>query len=147
DALAAQPVRDLIRAGRQLAERPPRLGSVLLDDPQGVPLTGLDGHAVEPVQRPVERLELRPAEAAVRLLVVLAVVEQEVARGPRLRGRRAHLEPRAGHRPMIAQVWREPRRAGARWAPTDAAGGRSRSCASASSCCCSIAGARVLWRG
>ena len=96
DALLAQPVRDLVRASRQLGERAPAFAAVLLDDPQRESLTALGGEPVEPVERPVELVDRRPAEIAVRGVVVLPVREQEVARRAHPRGRGAGVEQGTG---------------------------------------------------
>jgi hypothetical protein len=96
-AVLAQPVRHLVRAGRQLGERARPLAAVLLDDPQRPAPAALGGQHVEPVQRPVERVYPRPAELAVRTVVVLAGLEQEVACGAQAVGRGPGVERSLGH--------------------------------------------------
>lgn len=77
NALAAQPVRDAVRAQAQLVEGEAALAAVLLDDVQGrLPVAVGDG--VEPVEGPVEPLGARPGEALVRGGVVVRVPQQEV---------------------------------------------------------------------
>jgi hypothetical protein len=57
------------------------LGAVLLDDPQRAAGAAhrVRGHGVDVVERPVERVELGPAEVAVGGVVVVAVREEEAA--------------------------------------------------------------------
>ena len=77
-ALGAQEVGDAVRALGELGERQPLLASVLAHHPQRRPLVALRMH-VEPVERPVELVELRPFKAAIGRLVVVAVRHQEFA--------------------------------------------------------------------
>jgi hypothetical protein len=76
--LRAEPIGDLVGSAGHLRERDPLLGTVLLDDPQRRPVVALRDH-VEPIQRPVERVQPRPLEPLVRLGVVVGVLQQEVA--------------------------------------------------------------------
>ena len=64
DPEPAQPVRDLRRTRRQRAVRQAHVGPVVGDDPQPGPVRVLGGDHVEPVQRPVELVQVRPGELA-----------------------------------------------------------------------------------
>ena len=78
DALAPQVDGDAVRALGQLVVAEADLGPVLLDDVEGGAPVAV-GDDVEPVERPVEAVERRPAEALGGCLPVLAVLQQEVA--------------------------------------------------------------------
>ncbi len=85
DAVAApdperpQMVRDPVRPLGYLGKAQPLLAAALVDDPQREAVIALR-HRVEIVERPVEPVEHRPAEIAVRGLVIGAMGQQEVAR-------------------------------------------------------------------
>jgi hypothetical protein len=86
-----QPVRDLVASRRQLREGERRLGRVVARQPEGGPCV-VPRVCVEPVERPVEAVEHRPAEFADGLVVSLAPGEQQ---RPRLEERlRAHVARR-----------------------------------------------------
>jgi hypothetical protein len=75
-SLGAQPVGHLVGAAGQLRKRPPLLAAVRLDDPQRRPVV-LGADPVEPVQGPVELVELGPAEVAIGRVVVVCVGQKE----------------------------------------------------------------------
>jgi hypothetical protein len=80
-----QPVGHPVGPRGQLGEGQASLGTVLLDDPQRGRVVAL-GDRVEPVQRPVELVQLGPLEARVRRGVVRAVCQQEVSGRPETGG-------------------------------------------------------------
>ncbi len=79
-AEGAQPVGHLVRPGRQLAVGQ-RGRAALGDHPQRLLAGVLGRDHVEPVQRPVELVKLRPGELADGRVVVLAVAQQQVSGG------------------------------------------------------------------
>jgi len=79
-AQPAQPVGHLRRALGHAREAELVLAAVLVDDPQRGCVVAA-GQRVEVIERPVEFIELGPAEIAVGGRVVLAMPEQEIARG------------------------------------------------------------------
>ncbi len=102
DAERAQEVGRAVRAHPHLRERRLEFRTVLVDDPQRRPRIAL-GHAVEIIERPIEALRLRPAEIATGRLAILAMPQQEVARGDEfLGGARlffCHADPPEARRP------------------------------------------------
>jgi hypothetical protein len=78
DALAAQPVGDLVRALRHLRIGHLLFRAVLVHHPQRRPVVALRHH-VEVIQRPVELGQLRRLVIAIRGLVVRAVRLKEIA--------------------------------------------------------------------
>jgi hypothetical protein len=87
DTVGSQPVGHLVRAGGQLGEGPVRLAAVLLDDPEraGAAPFGVGCDGVEVVERPVELVDLGPAEVTICRVVVLAVRHEELAGGVEVR--------------------------------------------------------------
>jgi DNA-binding transcriptional LysR family regulator len=83
DAEGAQPVCRLAGAARHLAERRSALHAGRgFHDPQrrAIAAIGSIAEPIEPVDRPVERDRLRPAEAGVGAGVIFAMVEQKLPR-------------------------------------------------------------------
>src|ERR1035441_5638887 len=76
--LPPEEVRDAVRALPPLGERVFPLAPLFVDDPERRAVVSFRPD-VEVVEGPVELLELGPAEAAVRRLVVIATLLQEVA--------------------------------------------------------------------
>ena len=74
----AQPGRDLRRPRRQAPVADRLVGPVVADHPQRDPVGMLGRDRVEPVEGPVELVQLRPAELGPGRVVVLAVVQQQV---------------------------------------------------------------------
>ena len=94
DTVAAQEIGHLVGALGEFAERQLRLARVAGRHPQRRPVVAA-GVDVEPVERPVEGLELGPAKAGVRPVIVLAVGDEELACLPKCvcRRHRCHLHP------------------------------------------------------
>jgi hypothetical protein len=78
DPVPAQEHRHAIRALGELVVGEAHLGAVLLHDVERAAAVAV-GQDVEPVERPVETVERRPAEALVGGLPVLPVLDEEVA--------------------------------------------------------------------
>ena len=79
DAEAAQRIGDAVRALAQLGEGELGLARILVDQPQRrLPIAAR--HRIEIIERPVEAVELRPAEIAVGGRVILAMAQQKFAR-------------------------------------------------------------------
>jgi hypothetical protein len=80
-------IGDPARPFGEFGERQFGLAPALIDDPQTRTIIALR-HRVKIIERPVERVQDRPAEIAISRLVILAVGKQEI---PRLNeGRRRH---------------------------------------------------------
>ncbi len=80
DADGGEPARDPVRAFGEFRVRPTVGAEVRIDDRDGRPVGMLPGHDIEPLQGEVELREFWPAEALDGTVVVVGVLEQEVAR-------------------------------------------------------------------
>src|SRR5580704_2348020 len=84
EPLRAQEIRDLVGAGRQRRKRKScLLVAAGIDDPQRGAIAAhriMRELRVEPVQRPVERHRLRPAETLYRGIVVGTIFQKKSAR-------------------------------------------------------------------
>ncbi|MNL03853.1 hypothetical protein D3C87_1244010 [compost metagenome] len=76
-AQGTQVIGHLVGARCQLLEAVALFAAVLFDDPQGVGLVAF-GHGIEVIQRPVEFVQLRPAEVTYGGGVVGTVGQQEI---------------------------------------------------------------------
>src|SRR5262249_47759462 len=79
-----------VGAAAQLVEREADIEPALVDDPERGPRVAT-GDDIEPVERPVEIVRTRPAEATARGCIVGAVCEEKVAPVTKLLGR-IHLQ-------------------------------------------------------
>src|SRR5262249_11217181 len=80
DALLAQPVGDTVGSLRHLGEGAAGFAAIFLHNHECRAIVVTRDH-VEPIQRPVEAIELGPAKFAHGGIVVGTVLQQKVARG------------------------------------------------------------------
>ena len=112
-AETAQRIGDLVRPLAQARERELYLSAVVVDEPQRR-LRIVARHDIEIIERPVETIELRPFEIAVGGGVILAMAQQEIARGNK---RRRVARDRVAHNIalMARNSWRDCVMASARY--------------------------------
>src|SRR5581483_9308889 len=79
DPMSPKESRHLVRASRHFGETQLNFGPAFIHDPERR-LAIIPGVIVEVIQCPVEGVEARPAETLICQLVIVAMLEQEVAR-------------------------------------------------------------------